>query len=83
MGPPRAKEASTEVVRPRIEVHKERSEETEIEQQFNHTFLSIKTVPLTIVLQNQTLPFCSYKGLALQDYKAPELATVPCLDTET
>ena len=47
------------------------------------TFLSIKTIPLTIVLQNQTLPFCSYKGLALQNYKAPELATVPCLDTET
>ena len=83
MGPPHAKEASTEVVRPRIEVHKREVKRLRLSTNSTITFLSIKTIPLTIVLQNQTLPFCSYEGLALQDYKAPELATVPRLDTET
>ena len=81
MGPPHAKEASTEVVRSRIEVYKEGSEETETEQQFNHHILVYKDNPINYSLAKS--PFCSYKGLALQNYTAPELATVPCLDTET
>ena len=56
-GPPRAKEASTEVVRPRIEVHKERSKETEIEQQFNHHILVYKDNPINYSLAKSNSSF--------------------------
>ena len=57
MGPPRAKEASTEVVRPRIEVHKEGSEETEIEHQFNHHILVYKDNPINYSLAKSNSSF--------------------------